>query len=242
MLLPGGDIELYWELFDDLSKGYFGGIWAEWNSQLLIPAYWYANHYWLKPDVGWIEDFDSLKGYRIRTYTPEMAKLVEMLGGTPQNIEWSEVYTSLQTGLIDGLMTGVPPGYRSGFYEQIDKMTMIYAMPSLTCPYVVNKDAWGELPDDLKNILTNYFESKREWVKMGPFREEGTYIQLAMIKYGVKFHPLESSFREAIRAKSYEGLWKPWIDRAGPQGEEAFNEVAKIINAKGYDVPGYTPH
>lgn len=242
MLLPGGDIELYWETYEDLCKNYFAGIWAEWNCQLLIASNWYANHFWLKPEVGWLEDFDSLKGYRIRSYTPEMAKLVEMLGGTPQNIEWAEVYTSLQTGLIDGLMTGIPAGYRNGFFEQIDKMSMIYAMPSLTCPYVVNKDAWSELPDDLKDIVTNYFESKQEWVKMGPFMEEGTYIQLAMINYNVQFHPLESSFREEIRAKSYEWLWKPWIDRAGPQGEEAFNELATILVAKGYDVPGYTPY
>ena len=56
----------------------------------------------------------------------------------------------------------------------------------------------------------------------------------------VQFRPVAKDFREEIVAGSYEAIWKPWIDRAGPEGAEAFNEVAKVIIAKGYEVPGYT--
>jgi TRAP-type C4-dicarboxylate transport system substrate-binding protein len=241
MLPPGGDFELYREIYTDLRKGYFAKVWDEWNSRELISTFWGAQQFWLKPECGFLEDWDSFRGLRIRTYTPEMAKLVEMLNGTPLNVEWAEVYTSLQTGLIDGLMTSFFAGYNMGFCEVTKNMSMIFAVPAFTVPFVVNKDAWNELPADLQDVVTNYMESKREWFETGTPKADGLAIQLAMIKENVKFHPVPPAFREEITAKSYEWMWKGWIERSGPGAEEAFNEVAKVIIAAGYDVPGYTP-
>ncbi len=52
----------------------------------------------------------------------------------------------------------------------------------------------------------------------------------------------ERSFRQEIRAESYEWIWSYWIERAGDVGHDVFNELAKVIITKGYDVPGYTPY
>lgn len=242
MILPAGDLELYRGIYNDLRVSYYKDIWAEWNSQELISSHWGAQQFWLTPESGFLEDWDSFRGLRIRTYTPEMAKLVEMLNGTPQNIEWAEVYTSLQTGLIDGLMTSFNAGYNNGFCEVTKHMSMIFAMPGITVPFVVNKDAWNELPTDLQDTVTNYMESKRAWFEVGTPKADGLAIQMAIAKENVYFHPVERSFRKEIRAKSYEWIWSYWIERAGDVGPDAFNELAKVIIAKGYDVPGYTPY
>ena len=63
-----------------------------------------------------------------------------------------------------------------------------------------------------------------------------------MAKYNVTFYPVEPAIREEIRAKSYEAIWKHWVERTGAGGKEAFNEISKVIIAAGYDVPGYTPY
>jgi len=104
----------------------------------------------------------------------------------------------------------------------------------------VNKDAWAELPAELQDTITSYVESRRDWFETGNIKMDGLAIQLALANDNVTFRPVPPDFRQEIVERSYEGIWKPWIDRAGPEGAEAFNEIAKIIIAKGYEVPGYT--
>jgi C4-dicarboxylate-binding protein DctP len=51
----------------------------------------------------------DLKGLKIRVQeSPYMIQLVKLTGASPTPISWSELYTSLQQGVIDGLVTGVP--------------------------------------------------------------------------------------------------------------------------------------
>ncbi len=59
--------------------------------------------------------------------------------------------------------------------------------------------------------------------------------------YDLEVKPPPDSFVEEVRAGSYEGIWKHWIDRT-PGGADIFNEVAKAVIASGYTLPGYTPY
>ena len=243
MLLPGGDFTLYREVYTELRETYFKGIWeTDWNCQELISSHWGAQQIWLKPEVGWLDNWDSLKGVRIRSYGAEMGSLFELLNAIPVAIAFGEVYTSLATGLVDGLITSFYAGYGMGFCEMTKNMNMIFAHPGITLPYTVNKDAWAELPADLQDTITSYVETRREWFETGNIKMDGLAIQLALANDNVTFRPVPPAFRQEIVERSYEAIWKPWIDRAGPQGADAFNELAKIIIAKGYEVPGYTPH
>jgi TRAP-type C4-dicarboxylate transport system substrate-binding protein len=240
MLTPAGDQDLYREIYRELRETYFKEIWAEWNIRELASSFWGAQQIWLKPEVGFLENWDSLNGVRIRSYGAELPDLFTLLGAIPVPIAFGEVYTSLATGLVDGLITSVDGGYQMGFFEITKNMSMIFALPAFTCPYAVNLDAWNELPADLQDTITNYVEERREWYETGLFMVDGLAIQLALIKHTVTFKPVPPDFRQEIVEASYEAIWKPWLDRAGPEGAEAFNEVAKIIIAKGYEVPGYT--
>jgi len=241
MLLPGGDFNLYQEVYAELRDTYFKGIWeTDWNCRELTSSHWGAQQIWLKPEIGWLENWDSLKGVRIRSYGAEMGSMFEMLNAIPVAISFGEVYTSLATGLCDGLITSFYAGYGLGFCEFTKNMSMIFAHPAITLPYVVNKDAWAELPADLQDTITSYVEAKRDWFETGNIKMDGLAIQLALANDNVQFRPVPPDFRQEMVESSYEWIWKPWIDRAGPEGAEAFNEVAKIIIAKGYEVPGYT--
>ena len=51
----------------------------------------------------------DLKGLKIRTMeTPSMMEVVKLSGATPTPISWTEVYTSLQQGVVDGIETALP--------------------------------------------------------------------------------------------------------------------------------------
>jgi len=52
---------------------------------------------------------DDLKGQKIRVLeTPNLVEMVKITGGTPTPISFSELYTSLQQGVVDGCITADP--------------------------------------------------------------------------------------------------------------------------------------
>ena len=61
-----------------------------------------------------LEDF---KGLKTKTYDKNGALVMEAVGATPFALPFSEVYTSLQTGLIDSVMTSTPTAVDGKFWE-----------------------------------------------------------------------------------------------------------------------------
>lgn len=51
----------------------------------------------------------DLKGQKLRTLqTPNLMEIVKTAGGTPTPIAYSELYTALQQGVVDGCITAIP--------------------------------------------------------------------------------------------------------------------------------------
>ncbi len=238
MLLPLGDYETFLKVHD-VFDGYLGRVLSEsWNSEILIHHNWGNMQFYMKE--GFIEDWDSLKGKKVRVWSAEIADLVTLLNGTPVNVAWGETYTSLATGLVDGLTTDFFSAYSTRLTELAPDLTMMSYMFG-TNNYIVNKDALAALPDDVREILLNLMAEKDQWFRTCNVRKDGMALQEAFLTDNIKAHGVSKEFFEEIREKSYEAIWKPWLDRSGEEGAKAFNEVAKLIIEMGYDVPGYTP-
>jgi len=61
---------------------------------------------------------DDLVGMKIRVQKSYMAvKTIQILGGSPTPIDWGELYTSLQQGVVDGAENNPPSFYTSHHYE-----------------------------------------------------------------------------------------------------------------------------
>lgn len=236
MLFPNANFQLYKEILDDLRSEYFPPIWDKWNAVELVPQAWAAQQFFHRSTF--LENWDSFKGQRIRSWSTPVGDLIKLLGATPVNVAFDEVYTGLQTGLFDGLMTDIGPAYRTRLLEPAKYVSYISSQWCFR-PLLVNKNALEELPLDVRDALMGYMQENAEWWYLGMQRENSQAIEDAIMYDQAKIHPVPMKFWSEIRDKSYEGIWKPWIERMGPQGEEAFNNIAKIIIEKGYTVPGY---
>lgn len=64
-----------------------------------------------------IEKFEDLKGKKIRAFGVNMPKLQNAAGAVPVSVSTSEMYTSLQTGVIDAVMTDPPNMVANKLYE-----------------------------------------------------------------------------------------------------------------------------
>lgn len=60
----------------------------------------------------------DLKGLKIRVMKSQTAmNLVKAMGGSPTPISWGELYTALQSGVVDGAENNLPSFYTSRHYE-----------------------------------------------------------------------------------------------------------------------------
>jgi len=96
---------------------------------------------------------DDLRGLKIRVPVSQLPiSLFQTLGGTPTGMQFSEVYTALQTHVVDGQENPLPIIEAAKLYE-------VQSYISLTNHiwdgylFVANRDAWLRLPKDIREIV-----------------------------------------------------------------------------------------
>ncbi|WP_296478978.1 TRAP transporter substrate-binding protein DctP [Roseinatronobacter sp.] len=68
---------------------------------------------------------DDVAGVRFRTIESEIQqRLVRSMGGSPTPIPWLEVYTALQTGVVDGTKNSISDIANMNFQEQLNYITL----------------------------------------------------------------------------------------------------------------------
>lgn len=96
---------------------------------------------------------EDMKGLRIRTMEiPAHLELVKALGASPIPISWGELYTSLQTGVVDGQMNSIPVIMVGSIYEVQKYMTLTNHLLFLQ-HFFVNDNWFQSLPEPYKRII-----------------------------------------------------------------------------------------
>ena len=145
-----------------------------------------------------INEPSDLNGLKIRVMKSITAmKMVEKLGGSPTPISWGELYTALQSGVVDGAENNPPSFYLSRHYE-VCKFYSIDEHTSVPDVLLISKVIWDK--------LTN---QEKEWVQ--EVANESAILQRELwkefeknaleevIKAGVKVsYPDKSKFVELV--------------------------------------------
>ncbi|WP_201618364.1 TRAP transporter substrate-binding protein [Psychrobacter urativorans] len=95
---------------------------------------------------------DDLRGLRIRRPSAIAGDIIEAAGGTPVGLPATDVYTSLQRGVLDGLSL---PWDATGSFKLIELVNTHTNIPFYSSAIVVtmNKDKYESLTDDLKKVI-----------------------------------------------------------------------------------------
>ncbi|MGD8452797.1 MAG: TRAP transporter substrate-binding protein [Phycisphaerae bacterium] len=95
----------------------------------------------------------DLAGLKIRVQQSEMSRrMIEAMGGAPTPIDWGELYTSLQQGVVDGAENNPPSFYNSRHYET----SKYYSLDEhLRVPdmLVISPTVWNDLSPKQQAIL-----------------------------------------------------------------------------------------
>ena len=135
----GGGKELARELYGRFNVYYVGSVWHGMES---IPS--------KKP----LRSVDDLKGVKMRIPEGLNQEIFKVIGAAPVNIPGSEVYTSLDRGVIDATDWGTLGMNVDLGYHKIAPYQIYPGFHSLPMADVaVNADRWNELPADIQVIL-----------------------------------------------------------------------------------------
>lgn len=130
-------------------------IWNAWDAGLLADEFPGTQPLalWLsEPNIFIMKDRDirtpdDLKGLKIRVSGSAAAALVESLGATPVQMPAGEIYNSLQTGLIDGVITGASAVGDFKLDEVANSYTLNAPLGHISFYVTMNKAKYESLPE-----------------------------------------------------------------------------------------------
>ena len=133
---------------------------------------WFQGHRHVLTNVS-VKTPADLKGIRMRTPgAPVWLETVRAMGATPTGMPWSEVYSALQTKVIDGAEAQHPAVYGARLYEVVKVITKtehIYLITGI----VTSRTWFDKLPADQQAVLLE------ESVAAGKWASEKTIESLA---------------------------------------------------------------
>jgi len=190
------------------------------NLVLLYAVPWPPQGLYFKKEVNSVAD---MKGVKFRSYNSATARLAELSGMLPVQIEAAEISQAFATGVADSMISSGATGYDSKVWESL---THFYEVDGwLPRNHVfVNKDVWNATSDASKNVvracaaLAEYAGSWRA--------KEYTGFTLAGLKAGGMTvgragDQLTADLKEIGKAMTTE-----WLEDAGDDGKaivDAFN-------------------
>ncbi|MCT4648120.1 MAG: TRAP transporter substrate-binding protein [Carboxylicivirga sp.] len=100
-----------------------------------------------------IESPADLKGMKIRVMKSQIAMdMVKQMGGSPTPISWGELYTALQSGVVDGAENNPPSFYTSRHYE-VCKNYSLNEHTRVPDVIIISSVVWNKLSDQEKKWL-----------------------------------------------------------------------------------------
>ncbi|MBU2955039.1 TRAP transporter substrate-binding protein DctP [Marinobacter sp. F3R08] len=165
-----------------------------------------------KPIESW-EDFTSLK---IRSSGALQSFLTEA-GAAASYIPGSELYSALDSGIVDGAHWGAAQGaFSMGLYE----VAKYHVQPALniagTDVIIVSQKALNKLPEDMQQIVKDALD-EQFWVRTNEYQyKERTTLAKAIAEHGVQVNVLPDEVQDKLVATA-QGMW----DEEGKRSENA---------------------
>jgi len=115
-----------------------------------------------------IRSIQDIQGFKMRTMSSKiLVENFKAFGASPTPMDFGEVYSGLQLGIIDGQCNPLWVGYSMKFYEVQDYFTNTYDNLFVGIP-CMNSDVYDSLPketqDKIKAVWDSFIDESVTWV------------------------------------------------------------------------------
>jgi TRAP-type C4-dicarboxylate transport system substrate-binding protein len=211
------------QLLTKVAQPYFDKSAKKWGQKILYIAPWPGAGLWTKKKITTLEE---LKGLKTRTYDKNGALVMEAVGATPFALPFSEVYTSLQTGLIDSVMTSTPTAVDAKFWEVLKYYEPLF-ITAATDMVTVNLKAFQKLPKAQQEALVKVGKEMEAamWANVKTWDKEQESISN---KNGIETVPPSDKLIAEL-GKITEGIRADWLKTAPADGKKIYDEFMKKV-------------
>jgi TRAP-type transport system periplasmic protein len=162
---------------------------------------------------------DDLKGFKIRVpQAPMLTSFFSAMGAAPAPLNFNEVYTSLQTKVIEGQENPLAIIATARLYEVQKYCAMTSHSWDGYWP-LANRRSWEALPADLRQLVVTEFD-KSCTDQRADVAALNTSLRVTLAKNGMELHEVDRDlFRATLAKTSYYRDWKT------KYGDEAWNKL-----------------
>lgn len=151
---------------------------------------------------------DDLKGMKVRVPpSPLWTSMFKAFDAAPTSINFSEVYSALQTKVVEGQENPLAIISTAKLYE-VQKYCSLTNHMWDGFWFLANKKAWERLPEDLRTIVAKHINAAGMNERTDVAALNAT-VQKDLASKGLLFNqPKTDSFRERMRKAGFYAEWK----------------------------------
>ncbi|SFQ60116.1 TRAP-type C4-dicarboxylate transport system, substrate-binding protein [Roseivivax halotolerans] len=115
----------------------------------------------------------DLEGMKMRTVVADLPQeLVKTLGASPTPIPWPELFTSLQTGVVEGTKNGVTDIMNMKFTDAGLQYLTLDGHAYMAAIWVMNNERFMSMPEDMRTVVVNGFKELQQATFASPKRKQ----------------------------------------------------------------------
>ncbi|TCS65865.1 TRAP transporter substrate-binding protein [Primorskyibacter sedentarius] len=165
-----------------------------------------------------IAGFEDVKGWKFRSPPGMETEIFEELGASPIVMDFTEIFTALETGIIDGAdASGLANNVGLGLYDIVKHATYpgFHSMPSdhLAC----NLDIWNGLSDQHKRIIDTAWQKLAFQIALSN-EKLNAEAAAQLTADGVTLYDWSPEDRATFR-KAAQTAWADWGTRSPEAGK-----------------------
>jgi TRAP-type C4-dicarboxylate transport system substrate-binding protein len=197
----------------DAAKDEIVDLLEEQNLVYIYAVPWPPQGFYFKKDVNSVADMEGIK---FRAYNAATARIAELAGMAPVQIEAAELSQALATGVAESFISSGSTGVDSKVWESLTHFYDVQAwLPRNTV--FVNKDAWDALPEETRQAVSTCGEEAGE---RGTARSEelsGGYLK-TLAENGMTVGPPSEQLKAEL-AELGATMAEEWTAEAGDTGK-----------------------
>src|SRR4051794_26220766 len=143
---------------------------------------------------------EDLKGQKIRVMaSPVMVRTMEAMGASGVPVAWAELYTALQTGVVDGAENNHPSVVAKKFFE-VSKFYTLDEHMRIPDTIIMSMKLWNQLNDDQKKAVLEAGQRAQAYMRGAWHVSEVKDLQELKSKFTEIVTPDKAPFVKAVSA------------------------------------------
>ena len=169
----------------------------------------------------------DLAGLKIRTVVADLPQeLVKALGASPTPIPWPELFTSFQTGVVEGSKNGITDIMGMKFPDAGLKYVTLDGHAYMGALWWMNNEKYMGMPAELKRVVTDGFYALQQATFASPKRKSIQAYSDFVAGGGDLYVPTP---QEKAQFKNAASPVYDWFKSNVKRGDEVFNALTTAV-------------